>query len=240
MAYPQSYVPVAYPMHVYAMVPMGPSGMPPSVPPLPPPSSPFVMMPNHFSAPPFQYASWDALRSWAAVQPTPMHVLADAPQPPPPPPPQQTSPQLPTIHMTLGGLQFTDEDLRDTPDLEDLRMHTEISVVTDPVASDMCSVCADSYQPYSVVRTLPCRHRFHMECIDRVFENDDRCPMCRHSVMASPPPQHSNGPTLPEEDEDDDESVPSPIVRPRRALPHAPLTPSTVRGNTLSRANPAQ
>uniref|UniRef100_A0A7N0VMX2 RING-type E3 ubiquitin transferase n=1 Tax=Kalanchoe fedtschenkoi TaxID=63787 RepID=A0A7N0VMX2_KALFE len=52
-----------------------------------------------------------------------------------------------------------------------------------------CSVCLSSLEDEEVVRQLPnCSHAFHVECIDKWFEFNSSCPLCRTEAepMTSP------------------------------------------------------
>lgn len=42
-----------------------------------------------------------------------------------------------------------------------------------------CLICKESYKENNVVRKLPCNHSYHKICIDKWFENEKTCPMCR-------------------------------------------------------------
>ena len=46
-----------------------------------------------------------------------------------------------------------------------------------------CSICLEDFQCGDVVRTLPCFHSFHKECIDRWLGNKPICPICKHSTI---------------------------------------------------------
>lgn len=47
---------------------------------------------------------------------------------------------------------------------------------TCSVHTDTCSICLDKLKN---IQTLHCGHSFHRECIQKHFEYDSRCPMCR-------------------------------------------------------------
>jgi len=55
-------------------------------------------------------------------------------------------------------------------------------------SSALCSVCYCDYEAGDVLRTLPCRHCFHLECIDRwLFTAADysrpvSCPLCNQAI----------------------------------------------------------
>ena len=45
-----------------------------------------------------------------------------------------------------------------------------------------CAVCFDVADGQSVFRCLPCRHRFHRDCIDPWLEKHKTCPVCKSDV----------------------------------------------------------
>lgn len=52
-------------------------------------------------------------------------------------------------------------------------------------AQTTCPICLDDFEPNeSQVRELPCRHIFHVECIDPfLLNNSSLCPMCKTTVL---------------------------------------------------------
>ena len=46
-----------------------------------------------------------------------------------------------------------------------------------------CSICLEKVTPGQKIRILPCsdtvNHKFHQQCIDHWFKNNNTCPMCR-------------------------------------------------------------
>lgn len=52
-----------------------------------------------------------------------------------------------------------------------------------------CSICCEDYAGGDVVRVLPCKHRYHVECIDRwLLSSSDcsrlpACPLCNASLL---------------------------------------------------------
>jgi len=45
-----------------------------------------------------------------------------------------------------------------------------------------CAICLESFEEGVNLRTLWCRHCFHVTCIDRWLEDQDECPVCRKTV----------------------------------------------------------
>ncbi|OAG01162.1 uncharacterized protein CC84DRAFT_1128588 [Paraphaeosphaeria sporulosa] len=52
-------------------------------------------------------------------------------------------------------------------------------------AQSTCPICLDDFEPKeSQVRELPCRHIFHVDCIDPfLLNNSSLCPICKQSVL---------------------------------------------------------
>ena len=48
--------------------------------------------------------------------------------------------------------------------------------------SQVCSICLEDYCVGSSVKTLPCLHCFHADCIDRWLRLNTSCPVCKHSL----------------------------------------------------------
>ena len=49
--------------------------------------------------------------------------------------------------------------------------------------SESCSVCQERYTEGQALRVIHhCHHQFHKDCVDRWFERNVRCPVCRHDV----------------------------------------------------------
>lgn len=46
----------------------------------------------------------------------------------------------------------------------------------------VCGVCLEEVEARAIIRELPCRHRYHYNCIDAWFEKSCFCPTCRHDV----------------------------------------------------------
>ncbi|KAI5170733.1 hypothetical protein NEFER03_0192 [Nematocida sp. LUAm3] len=65
-------------------------------------------------------------------------------------------PSLPVLEYSPGG-KITEEDAQ-------------------------CTICLTSYQNKDKIRRLPCKHHFHMTCIDEWFGVDDVCPLCKRPV----------------------------------------------------------
>merc|ERR1712154_627687 len=47
---------------------------------------------------------------------------------------------------------------------------------------EVCPVCLVDYEDGDKIRTLPCGHYFHKDCIDSWLQNNSSCPTCRFSL----------------------------------------------------------
>jgi hypothetical protein len=45
-----------------------------------------------------------------------------------------------------------------------------------------CVICLCAYERGEMVRTLPCKHHFHAQCIDEWLQLDKSCALCKQDV----------------------------------------------------------
>ena len=45
-----------------------------------------------------------------------------------------------------------------------------------------CVICITDFRDGEQVRTLPCFHKFHKDCIDEWLARDNKCPVCKQAV----------------------------------------------------------
>jgi len=64
----------------------------------------------------------------------------------------------------------------------DLEFLKEKSLTTEDYTK--CSICIGEYQNEEEVRTLPCLHYFHKECIDQWLQKNRVCPICKTSILS--------------------------------------------------------
>mmetsp|Transcript_1452 Transcript_1452/g.3072 ORF Transcript_1452/g.3072 Transcript_1452/m.3072 type:complete len:422 (+) Transcript_1452:78-1343(+) len=48
--------------------------------------------------------------------------------------------------------------------------------------STQCSICLGSYAAGDSVKSLPCLHRFHAQCVDTWLRQHDTCPICKYQI----------------------------------------------------------
>lgn len=56
---------------------------------------------------------------------------------------------------------------------------------TEESTQCQCMVCLENLSEGDELRTLPCFHRFHRECIDTWLGQSITCPVCKHSLVAN-------------------------------------------------------
>jgi hypothetical protein len=46
-----------------------------------------------------------------------------------------------------------------------------------------CAICMEKFSEGEQLRTLPCLHKYHVQCIDRWLTSNRQCPICKHNVF---------------------------------------------------------
>ena len=71
--------------------------------------------------------------------------------------------------------------VRATQDILDTK--TTLSAARPSDESENCSICQEHYTEGQAIRRITvCTHRFHKDCVDRWFETNVHCPICRHDI----------------------------------------------------------
>ncbi|KAK4882906.1 hypothetical protein RN001_006225 [Aquatica leii] len=50
-----------------------------------------------------------------------------------------------------------------------------------------CDICLKEYEKDETVKIIPCKHKFHSECIIAWLTKTNSCPLCRHELPTSDP-----------------------------------------------------
>eukprot|EP00929_Paragymnodinium_shiwhaense_P101759 TRINITY_DN6491_c0_g1_i1.p1 TRINITY_DN6491_c0_g1~~TRINITY_DN6491_c0_g1_i1.p1 ORF type:complete len:136 (-),score=34.87 TRINITY_DN6491_c0_g1_i1:165-572(-) len=45
-----------------------------------------------------------------------------------------------------------------------------------------CAICQDGYEPGEDIKTLPCGHLYHLECVDQWLQVSKACPLCEKKI----------------------------------------------------------
>lgn len=78
----------------------------------------------------------------------------------------------------------------------------EVGAGNDSSEQDDCSVCLEHFVPGQQLICLPCKHRFHPDCLTPWLESHAKCPYCRAKVSfdggsgAASSSQTGNGSTV--------------------------------------------
>ena len=88
--------------------------------------------------------------------------------------------QLFQLQLLMQGLEVPSEQAEPRI-VENLPTHTLRAVPSNPEAA-RCMICLNDYLVGDVVKTLPCFHMFHPDCINEWLERSKLCPLCKTSV----------------------------------------------------------
>lgn len=51
-----------------------------------------------------------------------------------------------------------------------------------------CMICMEEFSEGDMLRTLPCLHRYHRQCVDQWLNRASSCPICKRDVTDTSPP----------------------------------------------------
>lgn len=93
---------------------------------------------------------------------------------------RQVEPQFPAQNL--------ENNQRQQPQNELLNMLNRYAMSYLPISSvpppdDVCAICTDDTTPNMQWKELPCKHKFHPQCIDPWILGHQTCPLCRHRVL---------------------------------------------------------
>lgn len=52
-----------------------------------------------------------------------------------------------------------------------------------PSSNESCAICIGDYKHGEKLRTLPCMHKFHVECVDKWLKQKSDCPICKFDLL---------------------------------------------------------
>ncbi|KAL1215305.1 E3 ubiquitin-protein ligase MPSR1 [Cardamine amara subsp. amara] len=50
------------------------------------------------------------------------------------------------------------------------------------VEKGVCAICLEEWSKGDLATELPCKHKYHLECIDKWLKIHSTCPQCRYVV----------------------------------------------------------
>lgn len=89
---------------------------------------------------------------------------------------------MPTRVLGAAG---TDEE---NPDPDTTTTTATPADDNDDEEKDCCVVCLDPYADGDELRQLPCKHEFHVKCIDPWLISNYNCPLCKYDILEEDPP----------------------------------------------------
>ena len=48
-----------------------------------------------------------------------------------------------------------------------------------------CAICLCEYETGEVLKTIPCQHHFHAECLDKWLAKSRHCPLCTQDIRTA-------------------------------------------------------
>eukprot|EP01006_Ploeotia_vitrea_P029226 TRINITY_DN61805_c0_g1_i2.p1 TRINITY_DN61805_c0_g1~~TRINITY_DN61805_c0_g1_i2.p1 ORF type:complete len:836 (+),score=32.79 TRINITY_DN61805_c0_g1_i2:29-2509(+) len=69
------------------------------------------------------------------------------------------------------------------------------AVGQEEMGDEECAICMDGFAENGIVRTLPCFHTFHRDCIDKWLHGNKHCPICREDITGEGETEGEGGQT---------------------------------------------
>ena len=116
------------------------------------------------------------------VAPASAAVVGMGAEPRPRPPPlSKPPPPLPPDSWAEGPAPPVPLDVQRNTVVSDV---VHLPGDSSAAAIPECAICLEAFAPGQQVRTLPCMHRFHMQCADHWLRRGiPLCPVCRNPVV---------------------------------------------------------
>ena len=87
-------------------------------------------------------------------------------------------------HQINAALRGAPEALINAMPCREFRESTLPKNATNLEEHSSCTVCMSAYEEKEILRTLPCLHSFHRDCIDPWLKQNKTCPMCKMPIDA--------------------------------------------------------
>jgi hypothetical protein len=99
--------------------------------------------------------------------------------------PEKNAPQAPPLATIVTPAVDAESGVKESPLVRHASAPTAPGAPTPTLNQPTCPICLDDFEANETqVRELPCRHIFHLDCIDTfLLRNSSLCPMCKQSVL---------------------------------------------------------
>jgi hypothetical protein len=88
-----------------------------------------------------------------------------------------------TTYYTTHTTQFDMNDLQDVKiGLINKKLLLSSTVEKNKDEDKVCVICQDNIDLNDIVRTIKCKHSFHINCIDQWFTENKKCPICKFEI----------------------------------------------------------
>lgn len=79
------------------------------------------------------------------------------------------------------------EDIKTGLKIKDVNCNSKVYIKNKKIIDiNICTICQDVFKTNNeIIRELNCGHPYHLECIDRWFEDHIYCPICKHDFKQS-------------------------------------------------------
>lgn len=57
-----------------------------------------------------------------------------------------------------------------------------VEVVSGENSGEQCAICLEGWEAGETAKEMPCKHRFHGDCIERWLNINGTCPICRYQM----------------------------------------------------------
>jgi hypothetical protein len=65
---------------------------------------------------------------------------------------------------------------------DEINKYTQAYKAVEIPKESNCVVCQSEFQKQEEIRTLPCKHSFHKDCIDQWLKINKTCPICKKDI----------------------------------------------------------
>jgi len=85
------------------------------------------------------------------------------------------------FQFAFGGSATENEEQRGLSGAQIAELPVSEATQADTEAT--CAICLSEYKQGDRIRTLPCCHRYHVDCIDQWLGTSSACPVCKHNLV---------------------------------------------------------